>query len=100
MDTECAVCYCEQATCKLVCNHSFCKSCVKAWYQTSDGEPTCPMCRHTLYFKGLHKISEKWEKEKMNKLNEDAFNAAFEKIFEEDSDSDLDSDSESESTPL
>ena len=97
MDTECAVCYCEQATCKLVCNHTFCKSCVKTWYQTSGDEPTCPMCRHTLYFKGLHKISEKWEEEKINKLNEDAFNAAFEKIFE-DSDSDSDySDSESDS---
>lgn len=85
MDTECAVCYSEQATCKLVCKHSFCKSCVKTWYQKSD-EPTCPMCRHTLYFKGLHKISEKWEDERNEKLNEEAFNTAFEAIFEEDSD--------------
>jgi hypothetical protein len=87
MDTECAVCYSEQATCKLVCKHSFCKSCVKTWYQKSD-EPTCPMCRHTLYFKGLHKISEKWEDERNEKLNEEAFNTAFEAIFEEDSDDD------------
>ena len=82
MDTECAVCYSEVATCKLVCKHSFCKSCVKTWYQKSE-EPTCPMCRHTLYFKGLHKISEKWEDERIEKLNEEAFNTAFEAIFEE-----------------
>ena len=98
MDTECAVCYSEVATCKLVCKHSFCKSCVKTWYQKSE-EPTCPMCRHTLYFKGLHKISEKWEDERIEKLNEEAFNTAFEAIFEEGSEysySEVDSD-ESES---
>ena len=85
MDSECTVCYSEVATCKLVCKHSFCKSCVKTWYQKSE-EPTCPMCRHTLYFKGLHKISEKWEDERIEKLNEEAFNTAFDAIFEEGSD--------------
>ena len=105
MDSECAVCYCEQATCKLVCNHSFCKTCVKTWYQKSD-EPTCPMCRRVMYFKGLHKISEKWEDERIEKLNEEAFNTAFDAIFEEGSDysdsedsedSDWETSSESES---
>jgi hypothetical protein len=98
MDSECAVCYCEQATCKLVCNHSFCKTCVKTWYQKSD-EPTCPMCRHVMYFKGLYKISEKWEDERVDKLNEEAFNTAFDAIFEEGSDyseSEEDSDSDSD----
>jgi hypothetical protein len=45
------------------------------------------MCRHPLYFKGLHKISEKWEDERIEKLNEEAFNTAFEAIFEEDEES-------------
>jgi len=49
-----------------------------------------------LYFKGLHKISEKWEDERNEKLNEEAFNTAFEAIFEEDSDDD-ESDWETES---
>jgi hypothetical protein len=99
MDTECAVCYSEVATCKLVCKHSFCKSCIKTWYQKSE-EPTCPMCRHTLYFKGLHKISEKWEDERIEKLNEEAFNTAFEAIFEEGSEysySEVDSEYSDES---
>lgn len=97
MDSECAVCYCEQATCKLVCNHSFCKTCVKTWYQKSD-EPTCPMCRRVMYFKGLHKLSEKWEDERIEKLNEEAFNTAFDAIFEEGSDySESEEDSESDS---
>ena len=97
MDSECAVCYCEQATCKLVCNHSFCKTCVKTWYQKSD-EPTCPMCRRVMYFKGLHKLSEKWEDERIEKLNEEAFNTAFDAIFEEGSDySESEEDSEEDS---
>jgi len=58
------------------------------------------MCRHTIYFKGLYKISEKWEDERIEKLNEEAFNTAFDAIFEEESDSDYsdyeDSDSDSD----
>jgi hypothetical protein len=61
-------------------------------------EPTCPLCRHTMYFKGLHKISKKWEEERFDKMNEDAFSTAFDEIFNEDEDSDYsDSGSESES---
>lgn len=97
MDNECSVCYCEQATCKLICNHSFCKSCVKTWYQKSS-EPTCPMCRHTMYFKGLHKISEIWQDERIEKQNEEAFNIAFDAIFEDEDESESESEeSESES---
>jgi hypothetical protein len=41
------------------------------------------MCRHPLYFRGLHKLSMKWEEEKIEKMNQEAFNEAFEAIFEE-----------------
>lgn len=98
MDSECAICYCEQATCKLVCNHSFCKSCVKSWYEKSD-EPTCPMCRRRLYFKGLHRVSQKWEEERNDKINEESFKDAFDSIFEEseyDEESDGDEEDDSE----
>ena len=99
------MCYCEQATCKLMCTHSFCKSCIKTWYQKSE-EPTCPMCRHNIYFKGFHKVLSKWENEKIDKRNEDAFNSAFESIFDMESedeytssetDSNIDEDSDSDS---
>ena len=93
---ECSVCYCYQATCKLVCGHSFCKTCVKTWYQKSE-EPTCPMCRHPLYFKGLHKLLSIWEDEKTDKRNEEAFNTAFESIFDEESDDDYTVEEEDES---
>lgn len=59
---ECSVCYCETANCKLTCGHSFCFSCVKEWYHKCS-EPTCPMCRQTLNFKGLHRLEEKWSEE-------------------------------------
>lgn len=80
---ECPVCYCDQATCKLVCNHSFCKSCVKSWYQKSE-DPSCPMCRHKLYFKGMYKLERIWENERIEKMNQEAFNEEFDGIFEEE----------------
>jgi len=54
-----------------------------------------------MYFKGLYKISEKWEDERIDKLNEEAFNTAFDAIFEEGSDyseSEEDSDSDWETS--
>lgn len=80
---ECAVCYCNQARCKLICNHSFCKSCVKDWYYASE-EPSCPMCRKRLYFKGMYKVVDQWEKERFDQKNEESFAEAFESLFESD----------------
>ena len=60
---ECAVCYSATANCTLVCKHAFCKDCVKEWYHKSD-DPTCPMCRRAMYFKGMYKVAETWEKER------------------------------------
>jgi len=91
---ECPVCYCNNASCKLVCGHSFCKGCVKTWYFKSD-EPSCPMCRRDMYFKGMHRVSKEWEEERALKKNEDAFNQAFEDIFDEIEDSGSESSWES-----
>ena len=91
---ECAVCYNNNATCKLVCKHSFCRSCVKSWYEKSD-EPSCPMCRHKLYFKGMYKLERVWEQERIEKMNQAAFDQEFDYIFEEE-ESDWETSSESE----
>jgi hypothetical protein len=40
------------------------------------------MCRHTLYFKGMHKVVDAWETERFEKKNEEAFSQAFDDIFE------------------
>ena len=93
---ECAVCYSATANCTLVCKHAFCKDCVKEWYHKSD-DPTCPMCRRAMYFKGMYKVAETWEKERNDKKNEDVFNEAFEAIFEEEDVTMEDSDSDAES---
>lgn len=93
---ECAVCYSATANCTLVCKHAFCKDCVKEWYHKSD-DPTCPMCRRAMYFKGMYKVAETWEKERNDKKNEDVFNEAFEAIFEEEEDSESESESDTES---
>ena len=90
---ECPVCYNCKATCTLVCNHAFCKECVKAWYYKCD-EPSCPMCRRSLYFKGMHKVAQEWDKERSIQKNEDVFNQVFDDIFEEDSEFGSDTESE------
>lgn len=56
---ECPVCYTNDATRRLICTHSFCDSCVKEWYLKN---PTCPMCRRSLYFKGMRHVAKYWEK--------------------------------------
>lgn len=82
---ECAVCYCNASNCKLVCGHSFCRQCVKDWYQKGS-EQTCPMCRHRLYFKGMYKITPVWEQERFEQQRDDAFAEAVDQILEEEDD--------------
>lgn len=70
---ECPVCYTKNCNCKLVCGHSFCKSCVKTWYLSTDSEPTCPMCRSTMCFKGMLKVTNEWEREFDDKKWDDIY---------------------------
>lgn len=83
MDSECAVCYSSAANCKLVCKHAFCKGCVKEWYHKSD-DPTCPLCRRAMYFKGMHRVVSEWEQERIDQKNQEVFNQAFDEIFEDE----------------
>lgn len=62
-EMECSVCYSSTAKCQLVCGHQFCHGCVKEWYQKCEDCPTCPMCRGNLYFRGMRKHVDKWDKE-------------------------------------
>jgi hypothetical protein len=74
---ECPVCYCNDATCHLVCGHSFCQGCVKEWWNKST-DNNCPMCRAPLYFRGFHKKVEKWEEEKEEKKKAAVYNRILE----------------------
>ena len=81
---ECSVCYSDTVTtCKLMCGHSFCVSCIKQWYLKSDEETTCPMCRKKLYFKGMHKYCEKWEEERYKEKTEEIFANLFDQVIEQ-----------------
>ena len=93
---ECPVCYTDNSSCKLVCGHEFCKSCVKTWYYKCE-EPSCPMCRRDMYFKGMNRIVKVWENERAIKKNEDAFSQAFDEIFFEDDEESFESETESDS---
>ena len=93
---ECAVCYCNQANCKLVCKHSFCKSCIKEWYLSATEIPSCPMCRKRLYFKGMYKLIKTWEEESFDKKNQEAFGEAIDYILNEDDDDDEEEEDDEE----
>jgi hypothetical protein len=69
---ECPVCYEKSASCKLVCGHKFCVSCVKTWYMKS-AEASCPMCRKRIHYRRMP----------ISKWNEEAENAKKEQVFEE-----------------
>jgi hypothetical protein len=55
------------------------------------------MCRRKIYFKGMNNIVTAWETERIHIKNEEAFNQAFDCIFDEDEEEYQDSDSDSES---
>ena len=80
---DCGVCYTNEPRCKLVCGHAFCYQCVKNWYQKSE-DPSCPMCRGSLYFRKMRSHVEKWDDERDKTYNEECFNNALEELFDED----------------
>jgi hypothetical protein len=96
MACECPVCYSANASCKLVCGHGFCNACVKTWYFKSE-EPSCPMCRRKMYFKGMWKLTDEWIQERIDQKNQTMFGEAFEDIFDEESDSESETGSETDS---
>lgn len=79
---ECSVCYCETANCNLTCGHSFCFSCVKEWYHKCS-EPTCPMCRQPLNFKGLHRLEERWSEDARQQQIDDLFGEYLDEMLDE-----------------
>lgn len=79
---ECPVCYTDNCTCKLVCGHTFCHSCVKEWY-TSSETPNCPMCRKGMYFRGMHKAKAKWQDESDEKHLESIYAQVIENAIED-----------------
>lgn len=99
--SECPVCYADTARCKLVCGHALCRVCVKSWYhKCTDSEGAkCPMCRKRLYFKGMYKVLDEWEQERIDLIEQQAFEEVFEDVLEDafESDPDLSSDSDEES---
>lgn len=82
MASECSVCYCEGATCRLTCSHEFCKGCVKSWYQKGSGSG-CPMCRADINFKGFHKLRRVWNEVAWEAKCADVFGEFIDASFED-----------------
>ncbi len=50
----------------------------------TDSEPTCPMCRSNLYFKGMSKVTEKWDRDFEAQKWEDVYTEAIDEAEIED----------------
>jgi len=57
------------------------------------------MCRKRLYFKGMYKVLDEWEQERIDLIEQQAFEEVFEEVLEEafESDPDLSEDDEVDS---
>lgn len=77
---------CMEDSCKamrtLVCGHCFCNTCVKQWYMK--GNTTCPMCRQNMHFRGMSRVRDAWDEERLEQQYQDVFNEALENILVED----------------
>ena len=82
---ECPICYCSQASRKLACGHSFCMSCVKEWYVkcASNSEPSCPMCRKNIHFRGINSMIEEWENEHREIMFQHVFEERLDQLLED-----------------
>lgn len=81
---DCPICYESNILCRFTCGHSFCHACTKKWYTT--GQPTCPMCRKSICFKGILKTRRKWYQEKREQVYTDLMTQVFDELFEDYSD--------------
>jgi hypothetical protein len=81
---ECPVCYCSDATCKLVCGHAFCGQCVKEWWLKSENDTQgCPMCRKPIYFRGMNDKVVEWDDERREQMFERVYSRVFDEIVED-----------------
>jgi hypothetical protein len=82
-DRECSVCYGDDGVFqKLSCGHDFCSGCIKTWYLKGTGTG-CPMCRAPIYFKGFHKVRERWDEDAYENKCEEVFGEALDECFAE-----------------
>lgn len=75
------MCYDACAGCTLICGHAFCHSCVRQWYESS-ADPTCPMCRGSLYFRGMRRCVERWDAEAVDKQRADIWDEIITFVIE------------------
>ena len=79
---ECPVCYDREPTCKLTCSHALCLHCVEKWYER--GSDTCPVCRRTMCFRGLHALKRQWYEKRKEAVFTDLIGEIFEDLEDTD----------------
>lgn len=81
---DCPVCYECTPLCTFTCGHSFCHTCTKEWY--NKGQPTCPMCRASMCFRGILKKKHTWYLERREQVYTDLIAQVFDDLFDDYSD--------------
>jgi len=79
---ECPVCYSGKAFNTFTCGHHLCTSCTERWYLHHD-EPTCPMCRKDICFRGVTRVKKKMELERRHQVYVDIMNELMTECTEE-----------------
>ena len=80
--SECPVCYEGGATCRFICNHTFCHDCVRKWYE--NGSNSCPMCRRSMCFRGITKMKRDWDRRRKISMFTNLINEVFDDLCETD----------------
>ena len=77
---ECPVCYSAVPSCKLTCGHALCPDCVRSWYNKSESDPSCPMCREPLNFSGMHQMKQLLDYDRYDNQCESLYAEAFDEL--------------------
>lgn len=80
---ECPVCYETfegSKVTKMCCGHMVHTKCLREWYLKAESEPTCPMCRGPVLFRGMFKTN--WDQMK-DEDEESLLTEYIEQVFEE-----------------
>lgn len=80
-EMECPVCFSNKTNCTLTCGHSFCMDCVKNWWMKSN-ECNCPMCRKSMYFRGMNNKVKEWNEEREHSIIQSAYSKLFDEIYD------------------
>lgn len=77
---ECPICFTDSNLTTLVCSHHICIHCVEDWYPRN---PSCPLCRKSLYFRGMYKKKLEWVNNRQYIIQDKVYSRLIDSLFED-----------------